>query len=374
RASWTEWDHPTHARRIEQLKAYIGQLRQLLTAWEESQRALASGNLEMARICLEMLRADFPNLASVRNNLGWLNLQQHLLALPPDQRPAEQLSYSYVRELGMTVRSGGGRWLAQAAREFEEAIKLDPGMGAAQEGAGVVALMTGDLTRAEELLNRAAQLAPQSASVQNNLGVLRARQGRTAEAARLYGQALALEAGYAPAVYNQALAFSLQGEKARAAQAFQRYLALEPNGWWAQKARQSLQEMGGQAGASAPSPQERVTAAAGLKLGSSDTEVLALLGTPGGTQDLGDGTLVLRYPEKGLLISLLDGEVQMITLTAGSVGEVEVGMEGQRVRQLLGAPPDTNQVEGRTWWTYGSRGLALCLEQDRVQSITVSGP
>jgi tetratricopeptide (TPR) repeat protein len=88
-----------------------------------------------------------------------------------------------------------------------QAVGLEPESGDGADVLGYALLLTGDLTNAQKMLERALALNPESASVYFHLGVLYSRKGQTAEAEAMLNHALALDPqGFYGGLALQALA------------------------------------------------------------------------------------------------------------------------------------------------------------------------
>lgn len=374
-------DHPSHWRRARQLRDYMRQMQGLVALWDESLKAVSAQDYEQARVCLEVLKADFPDAASVRNNLGWIYYHLYEQTVPVARRPEQQVAYALVSDLGFTLRGaslGDAETLLDAQKEFEEALRLAPDLQAAYEGAGVCALATGDSTRAREVLTRGAAVAPQGAGVQNDLGVVADGQGNLETAAALYQKALQLNPNYVPALYNLARVYEKQGRNALARGLLERYLGLDTVGTWADEARKRIVRVGGTPPAvSGPAREGTIRGFAGIQLGDKVEAVITRLGSPAERDALQSGTEVLRYPSRGLEVWAARSGVKFIVITsarAGAVGQAAVGMTRTQVERLLGVPPLVRAGDdGTEILSYTSQGLNVGIRNAQVDSIMISG-
>ncbi len=96
--------------------------------------------------------------------------------------------------------------LDRAAEAYRHALTLDPTHALATAGLGVIALQTGDMAGAVNLLEKAARLAPGNPTIQNNLGNARIAAGDVSGAEAAFDAALAAEPGLTDALYNRAVA------------------------------------------------------------------------------------------------------------------------------------------------------------------------
>jgi tetratricopeptide (TPR) repeat protein len=101
--------------------------------------------------------------------------------------------------------------LADAAALFERALELRPGFADAHNNLGVTLARAGRLRLAEEHFREAARLAPDSADARNNLGLALAQQGRLAEAEAQFQEAVRLRPDFREAQGNLARARQLLG-------------------------------------------------------------------------------------------------------------------------------------------------------------------
>lgn len=376
-------DHPGNVDRARQLRDYMRQLQKTLALWDESRRAVDTQDFEHARECLEILAADFPNLAAVHNNLGWVHYQLYERSLPEKRRPERQLSCAYLTALGVTLRgpaAGDNDTLDDARQAFDDAIRLNPDLVAAHEGAGVVALARNELVDAADHLQRGLTLAPESPGLCNAMGVLRERQGRADEAVALYAKAVKLDAAYLPAVFNQAALAEQQGRADEARALLHRYLAADAHGWWAEQARRRASRLG-IADTPAPHaalPRKGGAMVEGIGFGHQTDDVVSRLGPPGERVTVASGTEILRYADRGPEYWVGAQGVRMIVVTAPYKGTVEaagVGMARADAERALGPPPQVDEAEdGACALKYGARGVVLGVRGEKVESIVLTPP
>lgn len=107
--------------------------------------------------------------------------------------------------------------LAEAQRELEMAIQLDPGYASAWNNLGQVKLRLGDITSGMQDLGRATQLDPESDSAWFNLAVALARTGNAEEAERAYRRTLELQPGNTQALNGLAAVRLQRGDSREAA-------------------------------------------------------------------------------------------------------------------------------------------------------------
>jgi Tfp pilus assembly protein PilF len=142
------------------------------------------------------------------------------------------------QEYGLALERQGKRAEARAA--YEEAVRLDPRLTAAQVALGAMALQDGDRAGAEARLDRAWDLGDRSALMLASRARLAEQAGRMSDAAALWDQAVAA----APAgrgVLLEAAAFKTRrGERDGALALYDRLLRLDPADEEAARARIEL--------------------------------------------------------------------------------------------------------------------------------------
>ncbi|MBI3927076.1 MAG: M48 family metalloprotease [Armatimonadetes bacterium] len=361
--------HPEGKDRVAHLEKYRQQLQQMVRLWDEALAAASSGNYDSAAVAFEIVEAEFPNLPSVHNNLGWVYYQTYEKSLT-EKRP-QQLSYSYVSDLGIRLRGAGGDTLTlrEAGHAFRQAIQLNPDMAEAYEGAALCALEQENYQEAEALLQQAIKLAPDRPSVLNLLGVLRESENKLQDAAAAYERATRADRAFLPAVYNLGAVQQRLGQTAAARATLERYLAASSPGYWKTQAERLL----GAPGAVAEKTPPAIREAAGVKLGDSPEEVASVLGDPRDRVALPTGTELRTY--QGLEVWLSPGGVSMIALkesAAGTVDGIQVGAGGDQVQQLLG-PPSLRRPgdRGLEHWSYPARGYVLGMRDGEVVEILI---
>jgi Flp pilus assembly protein TadD len=102
------------------------------------------------------------------------------------------------------VRFRQGKFV-EAAAQYNEAIRLNPGYAGAHNNLGLVLSGQGKFVEAAAQYKKAIRLDPGDAMPHYNLGFVRFRQGNFAEAAAQYNQAIWLNPNYGEAYNNLAL-------------------------------------------------------------------------------------------------------------------------------------------------------------------------
>jgi tetratricopeptide (TPR) repeat protein len=130
-----------------------------------------------------------------------------------------------------------------AARAYEEALRLDPGLVPALINLANLHYLRNDLERARELYGRAAALAAEDwFQIPFNLANIAHDRGQYAEAERLYRRAVELEPGYADAHFYLALTLEKLGRSAEAKPHWRAYRSLDPRGEWVRLAHEMERE------------------------------------------------------------------------------------------------------------------------------------
>jgi tetratricopeptide (TPR) repeat protein len=189
------------------------------------------------------LRAAVRDLVAEREGQLGLDLRPRtpgvtVLAFPgADPGEAEIL---FARGAELEGLPGGA---SAAARAYEEALRVDPGLVPALINLANLHYLDGDLERARELYGRAAALAAEDwFQIPFNLANIAHDRGRYAEAERLYRRAVELEPGYADAHFYLALTLEKLGRSADAKPHWRAYRTLEPRGEWVRLAREMERE------------------------------------------------------------------------------------------------------------------------------------
>ena len=111
-------------------------------------------------------------------------------------------------EEGLQLHQSGR--LSDAEKAYRRVLQADPEHSDAVHFLGIVAMQTGNLLPALDLVEQSIDLRPDGAIYRNNLGQILERLDRSDEAAAAYRKAIELDAGYAEAHNN--LGRLLQGE------------------------------------------------------------------------------------------------------------------------------------------------------------------
>ena len=119
--------------------------------------------------------------------------------------------------------------LGEAEKLYQQILQVDSKQADALHMLGVLALQTGRLPLAVEMMSLAIQQNGQVPAFHNNLGNAYAAAGNWPDAEISYRRALEQKRNYAEGYYNLGRALSSQGKLEEAAQAYQHALPLRPN-------------------------------------------------------------------------------------------------------------------------------------------------
>jgi Tfp pilus assembly protein PilF len=148
-----------------------------------------------------------------------------LLANRPAPADADPRAVTYY-SIGAGLAEAGTR---DAARAYlERALALAPDLPGVRFELGDLALIDGDLSRAERWFEEALRVDPRDADARCGLGMLRARQGDAAGAAASYAAALELDPDHAAAHNNLAILLAGAGRLDDAVAHLEHALRAEP--------------------------------------------------------------------------------------------------------------------------------------------------
>lgn len=131
---------------------------------------------------------------------------------------------------------------SQAVAAYERAIRAEPDFADAHCNLGTVHYNQGQRARARTCYERVLALVPAHVEANFNLGNLLEEEGRQEAALRHYKAAMRSDPLYPDVQLNLALLYEKLGLRRRSREHWRRYLQLEPNGRWAETARQRLAE------------------------------------------------------------------------------------------------------------------------------------
>ncbi len=116
----------------------------------------------------------------------------------------------------------------KAVEEFDQALKADPGMTAAELNKGIALLNLQRLPEAEAALNKAAAEEPSNPRVWYNLGLLRRSQGKPADAIDAFQRVLKIDPNDPDTHYFLGAMYSQLQEYSKAIAEFETVLRLQP--------------------------------------------------------------------------------------------------------------------------------------------------
>jgi Flp pilus assembly protein TadD len=133
----------------------------------------------------------------------------------------------YCIDLGMVwVRRGA---MEEAAKAFQEAVRLNPHHAGAFNNLGIVLAALGRNDEATEAYRRGIKIGPGIADLHNNMGKLLMDMGRPAEAIDVLKRALRCRADYPEALNNFANALKNLGRNNEAVDAYRKAIRLKPD-------------------------------------------------------------------------------------------------------------------------------------------------
>ncbi len=146
----------------------------------------------------------------------------------PEDGSAPPLTIRWVKEAATYLRQAERAyetrdWRA-AARAYQNALQVLPGLTDVPERLGLCQLRLEDYAAAEARFAARAAVQPDSASLWNNLGVARLGQKKFAEAEAALLKAIEAKPSYVPARQNLALLYFRKDDMAKAADLFKRSL------------------------------------------------------------------------------------------------------------------------------------------------------
>jgi len=123
---------------------------------------------------------------------------------------------------------------------YKRAILLDPSLAIAYTNLGNIRFRRGDEAGAEKLYTQALEVDPKQPEAHYNIGYVSLEHGDAARAVPYFEKALVADPRFADAHFNLAMALEQLGQRTRARPHWRRYLELEPEGTWAEIAKQHL--------------------------------------------------------------------------------------------------------------------------------------
>lgn len=133
--------------------------------------------------------------------------------------------------------------VSQAEAAYFRALELDPGLANAYTNLGNIYYRRNQVPKAREMYLKALEVDPRHPEAHYNLGFLFFDMGQPAKAVPLFENATLLDPDFADAYFNLAMSLFECGRSPEARPYWERYLSLEPQGPWAEMARQRLREI-----------------------------------------------------------------------------------------------------------------------------------
>src|SRR5271157_680364 len=140
---------------------------------------------------------------------------------PPDRTAAAKLN-----NLGVAYMNQ--QRMDKAVEEFDQALKADPGLTAAELNKGIALLNLQKLPEAEDALDAATAKEPSNPRVWYNLGLLRRSQGKSAEAIEAFQHVLKIDPNDPDTHYFLGTMYSQQQQYNKAIEEFEATLRLQP--------------------------------------------------------------------------------------------------------------------------------------------------
>jgi tetratricopeptide (TPR) repeat protein len=179
----------------------------------------------------EMLIKADPDRASLHDDVALLygELGQHSDEIAHFARSAELQPGSAAARFNLGGALADAGRLAEAAQQYEAAIRVDPAYGPAHAGLGHMLLASGRFSDAAAEYREALSKTPNDLAAQNNLGFILLEQAQPEEALTHLEVALRLDAGVADAHYNAARALRRLGRMREALAQFREAARLKPD-------------------------------------------------------------------------------------------------------------------------------------------------
>jgi len=128
----------------------------------------------------------------------------------------------------------------EAERLYARALELDPHLAIAYTNLGNIRFRRGDDDAAEKHYLKALTIDERQPEAHYNLGYVMLERGDARRAVAYFETALSRDPRFADAHFNLAMALEQLGERSRARVHWKRYLEIEPDGTWAEIAREHI--------------------------------------------------------------------------------------------------------------------------------------
>ncbi|MBN2343075.1 MAG: tetratricopeptide repeat protein [Deltaproteobacteria bacterium] len=171
------------------------------------------------------------------------NLEEELVSSLPDYALKQNAKSAFEWYLEACALDEDEQTLDDAEHAYHQAIVLDPTLATAYTNLGNLRYRRGAVEDSRALYLKALEIDEAQPEAQYNLGFLDYETGRLAEAERRFRRAVELDATFADAYFNLAMTQYRLGRPNDAARCWEDYLAMEPQGDWADIARNRLAEI-----------------------------------------------------------------------------------------------------------------------------------
>ncbi len=145
----------------------------------------------------------------------------------PSDKPPDQAKAAKLNNLGVAYMNQ--QRMDKAVEEFDQALKADPDLTAAELNKGIALLNLQKLPEAQAALDAAAAKEPSNPRVWYNLGLLRRSQGKPAEAIDAFQRVLKIDPNDPDTHYFLGTMYSQQQQYAKAIAEFEAVLRLQPS-------------------------------------------------------------------------------------------------------------------------------------------------
>jgi tetratricopeptide (TPR) repeat protein len=170
------------------------------------------------------------------------SLESQVAALPSQQANSRHMSaYEWYLEGCRLDECEETLYLAEQA--YHRAIHMDPTLANAYTNLGNLLYRTGGVEDAKALYKKAIEVDVNQPEAHYNLGFLEFDAGRFKEAEGCFSRAIELDNTFADAHFNLAITCFRLGKTEHAELRLKTYLSLDPEGPWAETARQRLEEL-----------------------------------------------------------------------------------------------------------------------------------
>ena len=168
------------------------------------------------------------------------HLQDDIVRVLRPETKEKRVRTAYELYLRASSLDEDPRTFDEAESLYARAVELDPRLAIAYTNLGNLRYRRGDVEAAETLYKRALATDEHQAEAHYNLGYIALERGEAEVAAKRFTEAVALDPRFADAHFNLAMALEESGNPRRARTHWRKYLDLEPEGAWAEIAREHL--------------------------------------------------------------------------------------------------------------------------------------